>query len=183
MNYGIQIDSNNIIIGTLSTSEPLPSGWIAITAAQLPSAQVAGATWDASTSTVNPPASNYNLNAVATSQIQLVTAQAMAALSSPVTFTNAAGTTASFANTKENHDNLGGALESWNSTTWPSTFFIYDTSNVPVILTYADAEGLAAAFANATLAVYTKLNSLIAQIDGYVTSGGTVTEIQAVTYA
>ena len=75
MNYGIQINSNNIITGSIATSGSLPSGWIAITQAQYPSAQVQGASWDASTSTVNPPASNYNLNKVQQSQIQMVYGQ------------------------------------------------------------------------------------------------------------
>ena len=34
MNYGIQINSNNIIVGSIATSGSLPSGWIAITQAQ-----------------------------------------------------------------------------------------------------------------------------------------------------
>lgn len=182
MTYGITINSNNIIIGTLSTSGPLPSGWIAITQSQLSGAQVAGASWDASNSIVVPPASNYNLNAVGANQIAIVTQSAMAALPAPVAFTNAAGVSATFANTVSNQHNLAGALSAWDSTDWPSNFFMYDVAEVPVTLTFADAQGLAKLFADSMLSVYTKLNSLIAQIEGYVANGGTVAEIESVVW-
>jgi len=43
-------------------------------------------------------------------------------------------------------------------------------------------QGLAKAFANAYLAVYTNLNNAIAQVNNYVANGGTVAEIQAVVW-
>lgn len=181
MTYGITINSNNIIVGTLESSGTLPSGWIAITETQYPSAQVPGASWDAATSTVNPPAANYNLNAVAAQQIKILEAAAQSALPDPVLFTNAAGVATSYANTIQNQHNLAGALSAWTSADWPSNFFIYDINNVPVVLTFADAQGLAKAFANAFLTVYTNLNNAIAQVNNYVANGGTVAEIQGVT--
>ncbi len=144
MNYGIQIDSNNIIIGTLSTSEPLPSGWIAITAAQLPSAQVAGATWDASTSTVNPPASNYNLNKVQQQQIGVVYGQLQAALVSPYAFTTSGGVSSSFPMDGTSQKNYSNAYTMYvlGGETLPTGFFLYDVTQTAVPFTVADIKSL-----------------------------------------
>ena len=144
MNYGIQINSNNIITGSIATSGSLPSGWIAITEAQYPSAQVQGASWDASTSTVNPPAPNYNLNVVQASQIALVSQQLMAALVSPYSFTTSGGVATSFPMDAVSQLNYNNAYTAYvlGGETLPSGFFFYDINHIAVPFTVADIKAL-----------------------------------------
>ena len=140
MNYGIQTNSNNIIVGSIATSGSLPSGWIAITEAQYPSAQVQGASWDASTSTVNPPASNYNLNVVQQQQIGVVYGQLQAALVSPYDFTTSGGVSSSFPMDSTSQKNYANAYTMYvlGGESLPSGFFFYDVTQTAVPFTVAD---------------------------------------------
>ena len=144
MNYGIQINSNNIITGSIATSGSLPSGWIAITEAQYPSAQVQGASWDASTSTVNPPAANYNLNKVQQQQIGVVYGQLQAALVSPYAFTTSGGVSSSFPmdDTSQKNYTNANTMYNLNQQPLPSGFFFYDVNQVAVPFTVADIKNL-----------------------------------------
>lgn len=140
MNYGIQINSNNIITGSIATSGALPSGWIAITEAQYPSAQVQGASWDASTSTVNPPAANYNLNVVQQQQIGVVYGQLQTALVSPYAFTTSGGISSSFPMDGASQKNYSNAYAMYvlGGESLPSGFFFYDVTQTAVPFTVAD---------------------------------------------
>ena len=140
MNYGIQINSNNIIVGSIATSGSLPSGWITITEDQYPSAQVQGASWDASTSTVNPPASNYNLNVVQQQQIGVVYGQLQAALVSPYAFTTSGGVSSSFPMDSTSQKNYANAYTMYvlGGEALPSGFFFYDVTQTAVPFTVAD---------------------------------------------
>ena len=144
MNYGIQINSNSIIVGTIATSGSLPSGWIAITQAQYPSAQAQGASWDASTSTVNPPAANYNLNAVQQQQIGVVYGQLQAALVSPYAFTTSGGVSSSFPMDSTSQKNYANAYTMYvlGGESLPSGFFFYDVTQTAVPFTVADIKNL-----------------------------------------
>lgn len=179
MNYGIQIDSNNIIIGTLSTSEPLPSGWIAITAAQLPSAQVAGATWDASTSTVNPPAANYNVNQVQQQQIVLVSQQLQLALVSPYAFTTSGGVSSSFPMDAVSQHNYSNAYTMYvlGAQALPSGFFFYDVNQNAVPFAVADIKNLYLGAASREQGYYAAFEK--AKTD--IMAATTVSAVQAIT--
>lgn len=144
MNYGITVNQNGIITATLSTPLALPSGWITITEAQYPSAQVQGATWDASTSTVNPPATNYNLNQVQQSQIALVYQQLQAALVSPYAFTTSGGVSSSFPMDAVSQGNYSNAYTMYvlGGETLPSGFFFYDVNQNAVPFAVADIKAL-----------------------------------------
>ena len=144
MNYGIQINSNNIIVGTIATSSALSSGWIAITEAQYPSAQVQGASWDASTSTVNPPAANYNLNVVQQQQIGVVYGQLQAALVSPYAFTTSGGVSSSFPMDSTSQKNYANAYTMYvlGGETLPSGFFFYDVTQTAIPFAVTDIKNL-----------------------------------------
>ena len=77
---------------------------------------------------------------------------------------------------------LKGALVTWTSADWPSNFFLYDVNNMPTDLTYTDAQNIAKLLASAILNNQVKLNGLIAQIESYLNSGGTATQIQSVVW-
>lgn len=140
MNYGIQINSSSIIIGTLSTSGTLPSGWIAITASQLSTAQQQGASWDASTSTVNPPPANYNITQLQQQQIALVYQQLQAALVSPYAFTTSGGVSSSFPMDAVSQGNYSNAYTMYvlGAEALPTGFFFYDVNQNAVPFAVAD---------------------------------------------
>ncbi len=182
MNYYITTDNNHYIVSTCETTQMLGPPWIAITAAQYPGAQVPGATYTASTSTVNAPAANYNLVGVGNAQIAKIGAGLANAVNTPVSFTTAGGVSTSFANSQNNRHMLAEALTIWGSSNWPSTYFLRDVNNIKVAITYADAVSLGQTLGAAILDAENKYEVLVAQILGYVNGGGTVSEIQGVTF-
>jgi len=182
VNYYITLDANNYIVSTCETTQTLGSPWIAITEAQYPGAQLPGATYTASTSTVNAPASNYNLVGVGNAQIAKISAGLATSLVAPVAFTTAGGVSTSFANSQNNRHMLSEALTIWGSSNWPSTYFLRDVNNTKVTITYADAVSLGQALGTAILDAENKYETLVAQILGYVNGGGTVADIQAVVW-
>jgi len=180
MNYFIQINSNGYIIATTSTASTLGAPWIAIPQTSVAIAQMSGATWDSATSAVVAPAANYNLSVVGNQRIAYLYGLLPALIVTPVAFTTAAGISTSFPNTGTTQQFLTRSLSAWNSADWPSTFFLLDVNNDAVILTFADATGLAKALGNAELAIQNQFITAKATILGYVNNGGTVAEIQAV---
>lgn len=182
MNYYITVDSNNYIVSTCETSQNLPAPWIAITAAQYPTAQLPGATYTASTSTVNAPAANFNLIGVGNAQIAKIAAGLAGAINTPVAFTTSAGVSTSFANSQNNRHMLSEALTIWGSSSWPPTYFLRDVNNTKVTITYTDAVSLGQTLGTAILDAENKYETLVAQILGYVNGGGTVAEIASVVW-
>ena len=182
MNYYIQINSNNVIIATASGSSTMGSPWISIPESMYSTATEPGSTWDTSTSTVVAPPANYNLSGIANAQINSVTQACLSANQSPVAYTTSAGISTSFANNLNNQEMLKGALVTWTSADWPPNFFLYDVNNVPTDLTYTDAQNVAKLLSSAILNNQVKLNGLIAQIESYLKSGGTATQIQSVVW-
>ncbi len=179
MNYGIQINSNNIIVGSIATSGSLPSGWIAITQAQYPSAQVQGASWDASTSTVNPPAANYNLNTVQASQITLVGQQLMTALVSPYSFTTSGGVTTSFPMDAVSQLNYNNAYTAYvlGAEALPSGFFFYDINHIAVPFVVSDIKALYSGAVSRGQSYYAAQKKAITDIN----AATTVSAVQAIT--
>lgn len=182
MNYYIQIDSSNIIIATAAGNGVMGAPWISIPESMYSTATQPGSTWDASTSSVVAPPANYNLSQVATNQINTVTQACLSANQTPVAYTTSAGISTSFANNANNHEMLKGALVTWTSADWPSNFFLYDINNVPTALTLADAQNVAKLLSSEILNNQVKLNGLIGQIESYLNSGGTATQIQRVVW-
>ena len=181
MNYYIQTGTNNIIIATCSTNETLGSPWISIPQTSLSTAQQPGASWDSTNSTVVAPPANYNLSVVGQQRIAYLSGLLPGLIVAPVAFTTAAGVSTSFPNTSLVQQSISRSLTVWDSTDWPSNFFILDVNNNSITLTYADTTGLAKALGNAELAVQNNLVSAENTIMGYVNNGGTVAEINAVT--
>lgn len=181
MNYYIQINTNQYIIATTSTNQTLGSPWIGIPESDISVAQQPGASWDSTNSTVVAPPANYNLSVVGQQRIAYLYGLMPGLIATPVPFTTVAGISTSFPNTGEIQQFLSRSLNAWNSSDWPSNFFLRDVNNTPVTLTYADATGLAKALGNAGLAVQNNLVSAENTIMGYTQNGGTVAEINAVT--
>ncbi|MBW8068255.1 MAG: hypothetical protein GJU73_12560 [Ferrovum sp.] len=181
MNYYIQTGTNNIIIATCSTNETLGSPWISIPQTSLATAQQAGASWDTSTLTVVVPPANYNLAIVGQQRIAYLYGLLPALIAAPVAFTTAAGVSTSFHNTSLVQQFISRSLTVWDSTDWPSNFFILDVNNNPITLTYADTTGLAKALGNAELTIQHNFITAKNTIMGYVNGGGTVADINAVT--
>ena len=179
MNYGIQTNSNNIIVGSIATSGSLPSGWIAITEAQYPSAQVQGASWDASTSTVNPPASNYNLNVVQQQQIGVVYGQLQSAMVSPYAFTTSGGVSTSFpmdSNSQKNYSNAY-AMYVLGGEALPSGFFFYDVNQNAITFAASDIKAFYLGAASREQGYYAAFEK--AKTD--IASATTVSGVQAIT--
>ena len=180
MNYYIQTGVNNIIIATCSTNETLGSPWISIPQTSLSTAQQPGASWDSTNSTVVAPPANYNLSVVGQQRIAYLSGLLPGLIVAPVAFTTAAGVSTSFPNTSLVQQFISRSLTVWDSTDWPSNFFILDVNNNSITLTYADVTGLAKALGNAELTIQNQFITAKSTIMGYVNNGGTVTDINAV---
>ena len=180
MNYYIQIGTNNIIIATASTASTLGSPWISIPQTSLATAQQSGASWDTTTLTVVAPPANYNLSVVGAQRIAYLYGLLPALIAAPVAFTTAAGVSTSFPNTSLVQQFISRSLTVWDSTDWPSNFFILDVNNNSITLTYADVTGLAKALGNAELTIQNQFITAKSTIMGYVNNGGTVADINAV---
>lgn len=181
MNYYIQIDVNNYIIATATTSEILGSPWISIPQSSLAVAKQAGSTWDASTSSVVAPPANYNLAVVGAQRIAYLKGLLPNLIAAPINFTTAGGVNTSFPNTSLMQQFVSRSLTVWDSTDWPLTYFILDVNDNPVTLTYTDTVNLAKALGNAELAIQNNFITAKNKIMGYVNGGGTVADINAVT--
>jgi hypothetical protein len=175
VNYYIQIDSNNYIIATISTSQTLGSPWISIPDTSLSTAQMAGATY--TNGTVNAPAANYNLNVIKYQQVSLVTAQLAQALPAPVSYTTVAGVSSSWANSDSNQSYIARSLSIWDSSDWPSTWFLRDVNGNKVAMTYADAAALGKLMGNAVLNLETAYEKALSDI----AAATTVSGVQAIT--
>lgn len=175
MNYYIQIDSNNYIIATISTNQTLGSPWISIPDTSLSTAQTAGATY--TNGTVNAPAANYNVNVAQAQQVQLVGYQLKQAMIAPIAYTTIAGVSSSWANTDTNQSYISRSLAIWNSSDWPSNWFLRDINGVKVILTYADALALGKLMGNAVLNLEIAYEKALADI----AAATTVSGVQAIT--
>ena len=77
---------------------------------------------------------------------------------------------------------LKGALVTWTSADWPSTFFLYDINNIPTALTMTDAQNVAKLLSSEILNNQVKLNGLIGQIEGYLANGSPSSDITAVVW-
>ena len=182
MNYYIQINSSNVIIATATGGGVMGSPWISIPQSMYAMATQPGSSWDASTSTVVGPPANYNLSGIANAQINSVTQACLSANQSPVAYTTSAGISTSFANSTNNQEMLKGALVTWTSADWPSTFFLYDINNIPTALTMTDAQNVAKLLSSEILNNQVKLNGLIGQIEGYLANGSPSSDITAVVW-
>ena len=184
MNYYILIDSNNIITSTTQTESTLASPWIAITAAELSTARQMGSTWDDSTSTVNAPPSNYNLVAVGNAQIGVIKSAAASAMVAPLAYTLASGVATSFPMDGVSQNYYHGAFTTYvlGAETLPTDFTLRDVNGAPQAATVADIKGIFVGGVAQIQGANAKMDTLISQIQGYVSGGGTVSEIQAVTF-
>lgn len=180
MNYYIQIGTNNIIIATASTASTLGSPWISIPQTSLATAQQSGASWDSANSTVVAPPVNYNLSVVGQQRIAYLYGLMPGLIATPVPFTTVAGISTSFPNTNLIQQFISRSLTVWDSSDWPSNYFILDVNNNPITLTYADAIGLAKALGNAELTIQNNFISAKNTITNYINNGGTVSQINAV---
>ena len=142
MNTYIQIDSNNYITATISTTQTLGSPWISIPASSLSTAQKAGATY--TNGTVNAPASNYNLNAVQQQQIGVVYGQLQVALVSPYAFTTSGGVSSSFPMGDTSQKNYADAYAMYvlGGEALPSGFFFYDVTQTAIPFAVSDIKNL-----------------------------------------
>ena len=112
-------------------------------------------------------------------QIDTLNAAYQAAITAPVSYTNAAGATATFNQDSTAKSNLQNALlASQKSQTWPLGLWL-DVSGRPITpFTYADLQGLAEAMEAADTPDYQKLLTLI----GQVSAATTVEAVQAVVW-
>ena len=175
MNNYIQTGTNNLIVSTCSTTQTLGAPWISIPATSMPTAQTAGSTY--TNGTVNPPAANYNVNLAQTQQVQLVGYQLEQAMTAPIAYTTVAGVSSSWANTSLTQSYIAGSLTIWNSSDWPTNWFLRDINGVKVILSYADALALGKLMGNAVLNYETAYEKALADI----ASATTVSGVQAIT--
>ena len=100
------------------------------------------------------------------SKVSALTMAYNAAIMAPVSFTNAAGTTASFNQQPSDIANLQKAiLGSEESGTWSLNLWQDHTGAVVTPFTFADLKGLAAAFESADVPDYTHLLTLLAEVN------------------
>ena len=110
-------------------------------------------------------------------QIAVLNNAYQTAITSPVVFTNAAGTTATFPQTDSAKKNLASCITT-GSAAWTYNFWL-DVNNQPITpFTYTDLQNLAAAFEAVEVPDFQKLLSLIAAVN----AATTVADVQAVVW-
>jgi hypothetical protein len=125
---------------------------------------------------VNP---GSTLSGAKTAQIAALQSAYELAISAPVNFTTAAGTTATFSQSAQNVANLQSMLLAGEkSQTWPLNLWL-DSAGVPITpFTYADMQGLAAAMEAYDAPQYADLLAKVAQVQ----AATTVAQVQSVTF-
>jgi hypothetical protein len=115
-----------------------------------------------------------------TAQIAVLTSSYQTAITAPVSFTTAAGTTAMFNQNDAAQTNLTKAmLESEKSGVWALNLW-QDVNGTPITpFAYVDLQGLAAAMGAADLPSYNELLTLV----GQVMAASTVEAVQAIVWS
>ena len=177
MNYYIQIDSNNYIVQTISTTQTLSSPWISIPDTSLSTAQTAGATY--TNGTVNAPAANYNLNVIQTKQVALVYGQLQQALVSSYAYTTSGGVSSTFPMDSDSQKNYGGAYAMYvlGGEALPSGFFFYDVNQNAITFAASDIKAFYLGAASREQGYYAAFEK--AKTD--IASATTVSGVQAIT--
>ncbi|WP_164707925.1 DUF4376 domain-containing protein [Paraburkholderia phosphatilytica] len=112
-------------------------------------------------------------------QIAALNSAYQAAITAPVSYTTAAGTTATFNQDATAKSNLQNAmLASEKAGTWPLNLWLSAGGEAVTPFTYADLQGLAAAMEAVDAPDYTQLLSLVAQVN----AATTVAAVQAVVW-
>jgi hypothetical protein len=112
-----------------------------------------------------PPSPSEALAAAKTAKTASLTAAYNAAILAPVSYTTAAGATALFNQAASDIENLNKAiLGSQASGTWPLNLWQDATGAVVTPFTYADLQGLAAAFEAHDVPEYAHLLALLAEV-------------------
>lgn len=125
------------------------------------------------------PTAAQLLEAAQSAQIATLNAAYQTAINAPVSFTNAAGTAATFNQDATAKGNLQDALlASEKSGVWSINLWL-TTSGTPVTpFTYADLQGLAAAMDAVDAPDYQQLLTLISQVN----AATTITAVQAIVW-
>ena len=135
--------------------------------------------WNGSAIVAATPDPVVQLAAAKSTQSQLMQTAYQNAISAPVTYTTAAGTTANFAQDITSKNNLSDAiLGSQKTQVWDLNIWLDDTGATVTPFTYADLEGLSAAMEAYDTPKYTELLTLIAQIN----AATTVSAVQAISW-
>jgi hypothetical protein len=123
------------------------------------------------------PYAGPTLHEAKAAQIATLNAAFRAAGTAPVSFTTAAGATARFSQSDEAKAYLGQCIDA-GATAWTLNLWI-DASGSPVApFTFADLQGLAAAFEAAETPAYSDLLAKVADVQ----AATTVAAVQAVTF-
>lgn len=179
-------DANgNIIAFYDSIDSPVPSGVTSVI-------EITDAQWQTCLSSFGwtvangalaapvPPSAAQLLAAAQAAQIATLNAAYQAASVAPVSFTTAAGATASFNQDATAKSNLQDALlASEKSGTWPINLWLSVAGISIAPFTYADLQGLAAAMEAVDAPDYQVLLTLIAQVNAATTIAG----VQAVAWS
>jgi hypothetical protein len=167
-----------------SVDSPVPVGVsaIAITDAEWQTCINQQGQWDVSggaLAAVPAPTETELVAAAQAAQIATLTASYEAAITTPVSFTTAAGASAMFNQTDAAKTNLQNAIDgSMSSGKWAINLWLDVNSNPITPFTYADLQGLAEAMEAVDAPDYQELLALI----GQVTAATTVTAVQAIVW-
>ncbi|WP_345815291.1 DUF4376 domain-containing protein [Paraburkholderia sp. PREW-6R] len=166
--YAGQVDDSSVVEFCLSVAPPDNSDPDMVVCAD-----TANNAW------IVRPWTAEELAAVRSARKAILQAEYNAALTAPVSFTNAAGITSVYQADEVSQSNLLKMLMVFRPTeTTPAGFFWVAADNSQVPFTYADMQGLALAIATPGIANFARLQSLKAAVD----SAATLTAIQAVTW-
>jgi hypothetical protein len=182
--YAAYDSTGSIITFYDSVDSPVPAGAnvIEITDAQWQTC-IDTHGWTVVSGALVPPAAPTEaqlLSAAQASQIASLNAAYQTAIIAPVSYTTAAGTTATFNQDATAKGNLSSALLAGEKAgTWPLNLWL-NTAGQPVTpFIYADLQGLAAAMEAVDAPDYQKLLTLIAEVN----AATTVAAVQTVTWS
>jgi hypothetical protein len=168
-----------------STDSPAPEGAdvIEITDAQWQACIIANPPYTVADGALVAPAAPTAaqlLAAAQSAQVAVLTASYEAAIVAPVSFTTAAGATATFNQDEAAKENLQDALDGSEATgTWAINLWLSASGTAITPFTYADLQGLAAAMEAVDAPDYQKLLGFIAQV----MAATTVEAAQAITWS